>query len=315
MFLSSIMTQVILQEWYGRLGNNLTQLINVIDYCERNKYVFVQENTIYTHATKGPIYDGLTEFEGPKKDLHCFINNFIVNFSDNDITIDNVNTLCPNKIIDMFYDADIPVANNKKSEILSKYVLPNFNYNSNPYDDTTLVIHIRSGDIMKEGCHGFYVQPPFSFYKAVIEDNNYEKIIIVTEPDKKNPAIQLIQENYNNVIIQSTNLCEDISCLLNAKNLICNSNGTFGHMLSLMSPNIKNLYLPYYFHPNASHYDEDNSFLKSEDTKTFFDMTNISHFKVHTYYIHKYIEPFSWNPNEYQLTLLRELSISNVFKM
>lgn len=70
------MKQVCLQEWYGRLGNNLTQLINAIDYCERNKYVFVQYNTVYTHATKGPIYNGLTEFEGPKKRLTCLYWKF-----------------------------------------------------------------------------------------------------------------------------------------------------------------------------------------------------------------------------------------------
>ena len=131
----------------------------------------------------------------------------------------------------------------------------------------------------------------------------------------KNPAIQMIQDNYQNVIIQSTNLYEDVSCILNAKNFICNSQGTFGHMLALMSPNIKNLYLPYYFNPHTAEYN-DNSFLKSNDTKYFFDMTNITHFKVHEYYIVNYISPFSWNPGEsYQIEFLKNLSIENVFKI
>jgi hypothetical protein len=302
------MTQVILQEWYGRLGNNLTQLINAIDYCERNKYVFVQQDTIFTHATKGPIYDGLTDFTRPTKDLHSFIQNFTVNFTD------NVNEIS-NKIVGMFYDSDVPVLNNRKSEILRNYVLPNFKYNNNPYDDDTLVIHIRSGDIMNEGCHGFYVQPPYSFYKKVIDEHNFKKIIIVTEPDKKNPAIQMLIDSYTNISIQSTNLYEDVSTILNAKNLVCNSQGTFGHMLALLSPNLKNIHIPYYLNPHGTQFN-DNSFLKSEDTRAFFDMSNITHFKVNKYFVFNYISPFSWNPGDMsQIGLLKNLTIDNIFKI
>ena len=306
------MKQVVLQEWYGRLGNNLTQLVNAIDFCERNKYVFVQKNTIFTHAEKGPIYDGLTDFKNPTKDLHSFINNFLVNFTDQNITLENVDDICIDKIIDFFYDAHIPVSNSRKSEILRTYILPNFNYNSDPYDENTLVIHIRSGDIMKEGCHSFYVQPPYAFYKKVIDENNYKKIIILTEPDKKNPAIQLIQDNYQNVLIQCTNLYENVSSILNAKHFICNSHGTFGHMLALMSLNIKNIYIPYYLNPKGNF--QDNNFLKSEDTKAFFDMSDITHMKVHEYLVYNYIGPFSWNPTMYQITLLKELPIDYIFK-
>lgn len=250
-----------------------------------------------------------------KKDLHAFIGNFIINFTDIDISFDTVDKLVPEKIVDMFYDADIPVPNNRKSEILRKYILPNFNYENKPYDDTSLVIHIRSGDIMKGGCHGFYVQPPFSFYKKVIEENSYSNIIIVTEPDKQNPAIELLQNSYSNVTIQCTNLYEDVSSILNAKNLICNSHGTFGHMLSLMSPNIKNLYMPYYLNAKTTSF-YDNSFLKSEDIKVFFDMTNINHFKVHEYFIFNYISPFGWNPcDNHQIELLKTLHIDYVFKV
>ena len=306
------MTQVLLKEWYGRLGNNLTQLINAIDYCEYNKYVFIQKDTVYKYATKGPIYDGLTEFEGPNKDLHAFIQNFIVNFTEKEINFDNINELCPNKIVDDFYDAEIPVPNNRKSEILRKYILPNFKYSSNPLDDETLVIHIRSGDIMNEGCHGFYVQPPFSFYKKVIDENNFKKIIIVTEPDKKNPAIQMLLDTYTNSSIQSTNLYDDVSCIINAKNFLCNSQGTFGHMLALLSPNLKNIYIPYYLNPSKIHFDN-TSFLKLDDAKAFFDMSNITHFTVHQYFIFNYILPFSWNPGDKsQIDLLKNLSVDNI---
>ena len=308
------MIQVRLDEWYGRLGNNLTQLINIIDYCERNKYVFVQKDTIFTHAEKGPIYDGLTDFRRPTKDLHSMIRNFIVNFTeDSSITLENVDEKCHNKIVNCFYDAIPPVPNNKKSEILQKYILPNFNYTEKELHNDTIVIHIRSGDIMKEGCHGFYVQPPYSFYKRVIDENNYKRIIIVTEPDKKNPAIQMIQEGYSNVEIQSINLYHDVSVILSAKNFICNSQGTFGHMLALMSKNLKNIYIPYYLNPRGEF--QDNSFLKSEDTKTFFDMSSITHIKVNEYLIFNYIPPFSWNPgNKEQIELLKGLPIEYIFK-
>jgi hypothetical protein len=314
---TSNITQVVLQEWWGRLGNNLTQLINAIEFASRNKCVFVNKDTRYSNPVKCAVYEGLTyHYDGPLKGRHALIEDFIVNFSDDpDITLSNVDNKCSKKHIDLFYDnpdGDIP--NSRKSEILRNYIRDHFVTSPVNIDSDTLVIHIRSGDIFNPGAHGFYVQPPFSFYTKVIDEMKYEKIHIVTEPDLRNPAIRLIKDKYPNTTIQTSSVIEDCSVVLQASHFLCNSQGTFGHMLALMSKNIKNLYLPYYFKPENVVF-TDNSFLKAKDTSSFFNMKSISHFTIHEYIIHNYIEPFSWNPyDQIQIMKLIYLPIENIIK-
>ena len=83
-------------------------------------------------------------------------------------------------------------------------------------------------------------------------------------------------------------------------------------MLALLSPNLKNIYIPYYLNPSKIHFNN-TSFLKLDDAKAFFDMSNITHFIVHQYFIFNYILPFSWNPGDKsQIDLLKNLSVDNI---
>ena len=48
----------------------------------------------------------------------------------------------------------------------------------------TLVVHIRSGDIMQKKLHGaqlYYVQPPLAFYQRIITAHNFTRVVIVCE--------------------------------------------------------------------------------------------------------------------------------------
>ena len=129
----------------------------------------------------------------------------------------------------------------KKYTYIQKYINPNFNFKKiDSYDfSKMLVIHIRSGDIFnKIKPHPRYAQPPFHFYKKIIDDFGFKNILIVTEPDMKNPCIELIKKEYPHTIIQSSTLENDIHTLLNAQYLIV-GNGTFSSVLSMISKNIK----------------------------------------------------------------------------
>ncbi len=50
-------------------------------------------------------------------------------------------------------------------------------------DDGKLTIHLRSGDVFGRSPHADYGQPPFAFYKLVIDSADWESILIVTEDD------------------------------------------------------------------------------------------------------------------------------------
>lgn len=294
------MKQVTLTEWYGRLGNNLSQLCNAIEYARQKKWVFVNKGVRFCGHNPIPgVHDGLSWFEGEHFRKHAMIQDFLVNFSDlPGLTLENVDSLVPDKEVREFYDEReaLCVSNVVKSEILRTWIAPHFVSNSSvSVDPDTLVIHIRSGDIFNPGAHSFYVQPPFAFYKKVIEEFGFTKLHILTEPDLRNPCIHLLQSEYPNVKIQSSSLADDVGVILQAKHFLCNSHGTFGHMLALMSTNLEHLYLPYYCDPYSVSF-QDNGFLSGNQTQLFFDLRGISHLCVHEYVMEGYIPPFSWNP-------------------
>jgi hypothetical protein len=314
------MKQVRLTEWYGRLGNNLTQLINAIAFAKQNKYIFVHKDTLFKGANPIPgLHDGLCVFDGSERGKHVLIQPFLVNFSDiSGVSLDNVDFFFPEILIGEFYDNKElqHVPNSEKNYILKTYVYPHFQQSLQPsISENTLVIHIRSGDIFNPGCHSFYVQPPFSFYKKIIDEHSFEKIHIITEPDMRNPCIQMIQDMYPTTTVQSSSLLDDCSVILHAKHFACNSTGTFGHMLALLSRTIEHLYLPKYAEAEYMGR-EDNGFLTAKNTQTFFDMSSIHDFHVHEYAIFNYIPPFSWSPgNPLHMHLVRMLPIECVHRL
>jgi hypothetical protein len=194
--------------WYGRLGNNIQQISNAIYYCEKNKI----------------------NFYCPP---HEMIKSFQINFGEEK----NIS----NRFF--FYDdfsCDINELNKNRRRICLQYIVPNFNFFiKEPFDEETLVIHVRSGDVFIENPPNTYVQNPLSFYEKIIE--KYEYVIIVTENDKKNPLLEKIKNN-KKVTIQSTTIQNDFSTLLRAKNLATSGVGTFSIASALCSKNLLNLH-------------------------------------------------------------------------
>ena len=110
-------------------------------------------------------------------------------------------------------------------------------------DENTLVIHIRSGDIMKPGGgHTEFYQPPLSYYQHIIKHNNYSDILIVTEPDKMNPVINGLLSWDARIRISDCNYLSDISSILKSTHLVA-SRSTFSKQLSRLSKNLKVLYM------------------------------------------------------------------------
>jgi hypothetical protein len=203
--------------------------------------------------------------------IHSIIKPFRVRFNANPL---------PKRICkESFYNSEIQL--NERRDILQRYILPNCRLPALPPIDC-LVIHMRGGDIMCKSPppHPHYVQPPLSFYKDVIEDCPVKKIIILTETIP-NPCAKLIANSYDNCIIQSSKLVNDITTFLQATHVCFNTSGTFGETLALMSPNIKAAYIPKY-----------------KDSTTNW---NIS-FKVNQYEISDtYIQPGEWNASDEQI--------------
>lgn len=115
------------------------------------------------------------------------------------------------------------ICNKKVNRILKEIIYKNYKFKikQSKYD---LCIHIRSGDIFVNP-HPGYAQPPYDFYKKIIDSNKYNKICIISE-DRKNPNIDLLLKNYPFIDFKINNLKTDIEMLLNTTNICCGT-GTF----------------------------------------------------------------------------------------
>lgn len=212
--------------WAGRLGNNIQQIANAILLAESRGHTFEQnlDHEIINKFTINFGSDGENvsgRFSNWESTFHCERNEYE---GINEIVISrehvyaNIRRICKEHVY---------------SNLKVKHI--------NPFDDDTLVVHIRGGDIIEreyEKPHN-YVQNPLSYYLALIED--FKNVIVVVEPNSNNPVIPELQK-IERLKFQSLSVAEDYSTLLAAKNLATSGVGTFAVSAALCSHNIKNLF-------------------------------------------------------------------------
>ena len=197
--------------WPGRSGNNILQILYLLKYSIDNGYSCSSINH--------PLF------------------NFFYNVDP-----------CSNKKIDKNFLRIINIDPGKyykfnkiKSfqlkQIFKKYVNTSFVYQKEKKYD--ICFHIRGGDIMKNinRTHSTYVQPPFSFYQKIIEENKGKKICVVYE-DTHNPVVKPLMEKYNWVNFQSSSIQKDLETLACCETLI-GSMGTFWLISFFMSECVK----------------------------------------------------------------------------
>ena len=211
-------TGIILKQWYGRLGNNIVQICNIIDIaltykhkvCFKVKHKLFNLKIITDFFSK---YNNNAIITAPKGANHFFTRG------------------------NLPYPIDIYKKNHEeKINLLKKSFLIK---NINKLNIDELVVHIRSGDVFNEGGNA-YIPPPLSYYIKGIDKHKYKKIILVCE-DKKNPVVDKLLSLYKNAIYNKNSLEQDIKLILGATNIIW-SVGTFVPSLLLMSNNIKYTY-------------------------------------------------------------------------
>ena len=207
------MKTLLIERWYGRLGNNIGQVINCILIALYYKFnIKIPEHKYFntTAIVINPI----------------FTNNFIT---------DSSNFLYSSHVKDI--DKKCFVSNNTDAIAILKSI---FNYPKigTPLGDNELVVHVRSGDIFSNNPHGGYLQPPLSYYEKCIK--GYDIVHMIAE-DTKNPVINELLRKYPTIKFKVQTLNEDIALILSAKNVVA-SFSTFIPALLTISTNIKKLY-------------------------------------------------------------------------
>ena len=208
---------LIINSWNGRLGNNMLQLVRAIHYAVINSHTSIY----FQHSL----------------------------LSSNIITLENIENSNKSQIKDTFFSLKkyniIDPEPYVMKEYFQKYIKPIFKIQTEKNhvtDDKIVYIHFRGGDIFSSNPHKAYVQPPLSYYKNIINDYDSSKLVC---EDKKNPCINELLKQENVEYISNT-LEKDLFILSNVSNLIIGF-GTFGFLLYLMNPHLKNLFVPDFF--------------------------------------------------------------------
>ena len=216
--------------WSGRLGNNIQQVANCMMAAEQYKGVFIQKldhDIIPNFKVDFQQISNTSQWAGKGR---YYTWEGIVNCEkgivegDNEVGIvkehlyENMRRICKTHIA--------PFLKIPPKESL---------------DDDTIVMHLRSGDnyhrIFDPPTN--YVPNPLIFYLNLIE--SFDKCILITEPDDKNPIVHELRK-IEKVQIQSSTVAEDFATLMSAKNLALSGVGTFAMAAALCSSNIKNLF-------------------------------------------------------------------------
>ena len=213
--------------WYGRLGNNITQIVNAIifaNYFNINKINYPNHNII--------------------KNTQLILNNL----NKNNITCNKCyhHTFFSRKKICKKFNLNEDIFENNKINIreIIKSIISFTEYEKLDITDKDLIIHIRSGDVYSSNPHMGWIQPPLSFYENIINTHKWDKIYLICE-DTKSPVIKPLLNKYKNIIFNLQSLKNDIHYIIKAKN-ICFGMGSFVPALLLFNDNLNTIYYPKY---------------------------------------------------------------------
>ena len=216
--------------WSGRLGNNIQQVANCIMAAEKHQSTFMQrlEHDIISNfsvdfntMTDISQWNGKGRYYSWEPLVHCEKG---IREGGNETGVKR----------DYIYE--------NMRRTCKEYVAPFLKLpEKKTIDDETIVMHLRSGDnyhrIFDPPTN--YVPNPLIFYLNLIE--SFEKCILITEPDDKNPIVHELKK-IDKVQIQSSTVAEDFATLMSAKNLALSGVGTFAMAAALCSSNIENLF-------------------------------------------------------------------------
>lgn len=220
-----------LTQWYGRLGNNLMQLMNMLSYAKAKKLKCIVACPMPGELKGLPSTFDFTE-QNIASGCRVFRNQFFY----------------PQKQLP---DWDQIVVARARYAIAQEILRPHLLRNvvlQPQLPASTLVIHIRSGDTFQgNGAHGQYIPSPLAFYKHIYENGDFDRVLIVTERDRRNPCIKALQEQIPNVTVQSLDIKSDIGMLFAAQHLLIGVSSFAVTLLMCCNDNLKVLYTPGYF--------------------------------------------------------------------
>ena len=164
-------------------------------------------------------------------------------------------------------------------------------------NEKDLYIYIRSGDIFFKNIHKDYAQPPLCFYKKILKNYKFNNIYIIAK-NKNNPNINLLLNQFPNIIFNKNQLKLDLSYLCKAYNIVGGVSTLFFSILQLNS-NIKFLWEFNFQRHNENRINElekllDSFYIPKKNYTIYRMISSINYTK----------EMIEWKCNEKQINLM-----------
>ena len=206
---------VVINRWIGRFGNNVIQL--------RSAYLLAKLLGVQTVIA--PVHEFFQSVECENISW-CFgtaetdemsvviIGDFFPH------PFNHYHTIYGGKNIGDFYHDLRPACTLKTETVLT---------------ERDLVLFIRSGDIftINHGVISSYGQPPLSFYEAVIEIEQPERIFVLAEDDANPVTRALMEQGRPNIEIIRLGMRGDFEFMLGAKNIATGTTTLMPNLLNL----------------------------------------------------------------------------------
>lgn len=264
---------LIIDCWYGRLGNNILQILRAIHFAKINNHSIIKFNN------------------------HSYFTSNIINIS----SLEDNKTIIRDTFFNLRKFKLEQIRDIVLREYFQSYVQPIFKIknNENYEDNETVYIHIRGGDVFNSNPNKLYVQPPLIFYKNIISNYKYVKLIC---EDTSNPCVNELLR-ITKVKNVSGTLNNDLELLCNARNIIVGF-GSFGLIPYFANNKLENMYIPKY---------AINSFGLGmgldKGLRINYDLESRNNLKLHIIELPNYIEIGHWKNTELQRNIMINYSL------
>jgi len=227
------LTAVRIKEWYGRMGNNIVQIMNAIMFGQAlNLSRLLLPSQGLNLSFHMPIFDLPGEI--------AITPNAHLRFS------------CNASGLKHFFGRCTDVNKRLARETLLEHLAPHLTAatkraceaeRARPFDGLT--VHLRSGD-----AHRIFTRQgmlaPCSFFQKIALDHGFGSVRIVTERDMSHPCLKVLSRTLPNVSIQvqSKSIEEDACALMHARHLAVGSFSTFSQTAELFNMDLRSLFWP-----------------------------------------------------------------------
>jgi len=224
---------IVVDEWYGRVGNNVYQVAHAIFAAKLSGNLRVDT----------PAYGTVRE-----------LFNFPETFDIQDDQEFQARVACEESLGSHFYLYTCSgVRRSDYTNVLRTYLLPHLSDKARDAckreeanTKRELVVHLRSGDLLYDSSWKGRMAP-CSFVEKVLSDpavGSFERIRVITEPDRKHPRLNYFVANKINVDVQSEFIAADGCAFMHAEHILYGAKSTFSIGLPLFNLNNVTVYDP-----------------------------------------------------------------------